>query len=493
VDKDLESIQLTRELIAKAKTAQQKLERYTQDQVDHIVGLLAQHGYRAAQQLAELAYQETGMGRVESKLEKNIFATRTLYYHIKDIQTVGILTQDLHHQIYEVATPMGIVAGIIPVTNPTSTSLFKIISALKARCCIILSPHPKAKNCIQKTVNIMQNALQSIGEPEEFIGCLPIPTMEATHTLMQHPDIAVILATGGGGLVKAAYSSGKPAIGVGPGNCPAYIEASADIPHAIRCLIISQSFDWGTICASEQSVIIENSILEQCLQEFQRQEGHICTPEEIKKLEDLMPNDGSIPPALVGKSPFHIAKIAGFTVPETTKVLIAQQTGVGNEYPLSREKLSPILAMYIVKNPDEAYQLCHQLLVYGGIGHSVAIHSKNQKIIQNFALQNKASRILVNVPSSQGGVGYATTLSPSLTLGCGSPGGNITSDNITCKHLLNIKRIAFAHNDFFPDVPAPKINMFNISKQEKKYRRDPFEDLPTPNRAFYVGPHNNVK
>jgi acetaldehyde dehydrogenase (acetylating) len=475
VDKDLQAIQEVRALVAKAKQAQPILAAYSQEEVDNLVTLMAERGYRASRELAQLACEETGFGRVESKIEKNIFATRDVYEGMKDVKTVGIIHEDQQKQVYEVAAPMGIVAAIIPVTNPTSTTLFKILICIKARCTIILSPHPKAVKCIQAAAEVMMKAADSIGAPEGLIGCLSIGDMAGAHELMTHPDVDVILATGGAAMVKAAYSSGKPAIGVGPGNCPAFIERTANIPHSVRCLILSKSFDWSTICSSEQSVILDEPIEQQCLEEFRRQGAYMCNDKEIRALEHLMPPGGAINPEIVGKSPVFIAQKAGFKVPEDTLLLLARQQGVGDRYPLSREKLSPLLSLYTENGWEEACERSMEILHYGGMGHTLVIHSRNQEIISAFALKKPAFRILVNAPSSQGAIGYATNLPQSLTLGCGALGRNITSDNITCRHLLNIKRIAFGKPSLFKDIATPHVSLSSESKKETPiYRRDPF-------------------
>ncbi len=491
MDQDLQSLQEVRDCIAKAKEAQKMLSHYSQEEVDRLVGLMAEYGYKAAYELAQIACEESGFGRIESKKEKNIFATRDVYKNIKDVKTVGLINQDLERQVYEIATPMGIVAAIIPITNPTSTALFKILIAAKARCSIILSPHPRGVRCTQAAADVMKKAVSRIGAPDGMIGCLTLPTMAATQELMKHPDIAVILATGGSGLVSAAYSSGKPAIGVGPGNVPAYIEKSADIEHAVRCLVASQTFDWGTICASEQAVVIDQAIEKKCMEEFARQNAYICNEKEVKLLESLMPSGSGMNSDIVGKSPVFIAQKAGFSVPETTTILLARQKGVGHSYPLSREKLSPILALYIEENWEKACERCFEILHYGGMGHTLAIHSQDQKIISAFALKKPAFRILVNSPSSQGGVGYSTGLVPSMTLGCGSLGGNISSDNITCKHLLNIKRIAFGNKYLFPDMLTPQVSLASQERIKTSYIHDPFEDLPALGKRYYIGPYNN--
>lgn len=490
MDRDLQAICEVRDLIKKAKAAQAILGCYSQEEVDRLVSLAAEYGYKASRELAELACEETKMGKVESKVEKNQFATRNVYEHIKNIKTVGIIREDTKRQVYEIATPMGIVAAVIPCTNPTSTALYKILIALKARCTIILSPHPRAVRCIQASANAMLKAANAIGGPDGIIGCLTTPTLEATQELMSHSDTGVILATGGSGLVKAAYSSGKPAIGVGPGNVPAFIEKSANIPHAVRCLVASQGFDWGTICCSEQAVIMDKPIEKECLEEFRRQKAHICNEQEILALQSVVPSGNTINPEVVGQSPSRIASMAGFRVPEDTTILLAWQKGVGDTYPLSREKLSPILALYTEDGWQAACEKCMELLRYGGMGHSLVIHSQNSDVIRAFALAKPVSRILVNAPSSQGGVGYGTGLVPSMTLGCGTPGGNITSDNITTTHLINIRRIAMGDPLWFKDIPSPKVN-WEHSQESHPIKNDPFNDISQERKRYYIGPHNN--
>ena len=491
MDKDLQAIQGVRDLVEKARKAQSILEAYSQEEVDRLVASMAEQGYRDSHRLAQLACEETGFGKVESKTEKNIFATRAVYQSIRNLKTVGIVSEDREKGLYEVATPMGIVAAIIPVTNPTSTALFKMLISIKARCPIILSPHPKAAKCTRESAETMKKAADSIGAPEGIIGCIPLSTMEATQELISHPDVAVILATGGAGLVKAAYSSGKPAIGVGPGNAPAFVERTANIVHSVRCLVASKSFDWGTICASEQSVILDQPIEQECLDEFRRQKAYICNEEEVKSLERSMPRGNMMNPDFVGRSPEVIARMAGFKVPSDTTVLLARQHGVGDRYPLSREKLCPILALYTENGWESACERCFELLRYGGAGHTLAIHSLDQKVITAFALAKPASRILVNAPSSQGAVGYATRLVPSMTLGCGSLGKNITSDNITCTHLLNIKRISFGKTGWFNDIASPRVHFSGPTSHPFVSPRYPFDHLFEREGRYFIGPHNN--
>lgn len=463
MDKDLQSIQQVRDLLGKAQTAQKILESYSQEKIDRLVSLMAERGYNASRELAILAHDESGLGRVESKIEKNRFATKHIYTHIKDMPTVGIVSSDLEKKVWELATPKGVIAGITPITNPTSTALYKMLISIKARCAIVFSPHPRSVNCVSRCVEIMKKAIDAIGGPVDAVSNITIPTLPATNELMTNKITDVILATGGSGLVKAAYSSGKPAIGVGPGNCPAFIEKTANIEYAIRCLVVSQGFDWGTLCSSEQSVIVETPIFDKCVEEWKRQQAHVCNKHEIQKLENLMPPGSAINADLVGQSPYKIAQIAGFQVPQNTTMLVARQHGVGESDPLSREKLAPILSLYVEDNCKQAFARCREILNYGGLGHTVALHSTDQSVISKFALQQPACRININAPSSQGSVGFASGLVPSMTLGCGTRGGNIFSDNISPKHLLNIKRIAYVKESWpgekktTPSLPQPKI------------------------------------
>lgn len=496
MDNDLASIQAARDLIQQAKSAQSILQTYSQEEVDRLVEKMAEYGFRASRELAELACAETGLGKLESKVEKNRFATKEVHEHLKTLKTVGIISCDHEKKVYEVAAPMGLVTAIVPVTNPTSTALHNMLISIKARCCVVLSPHPRALKSVQRSVEIMQRAADSIGVPKNIVGCLPISSMVATKELMTHKDIRLILATGGGGLVKAAYSSGKPALGVGPGNVPAFIERTANVAHAVNCLAMSQSFDWGTFCCSEQSVIVDKSVEQECITEFKRQGGYLCTPEETKSLEKLMPPGSAINPDLVGQSPTKIAQLAGFRVPEDTKVILARQTGVGDAHPLSREKLSPILAFYTVQNWQEGSKLATELLRYGGAGHTVALHSKSQDVIAQFGITQPASRIIVNGPSGPGGCGYGTGIVPSLTLGCGSEGGNITSDNVSSHNLLNIKRIAFGETAFFSDIPAPAVPFMeskggNGQTEVKSPFRSSFTEDLGKKKTYFVGPYNN--
>lgn len=448
LDDDLKQLQEVRTLLEQADQAQKILGAFSQEKIDRIVAAMVHAGYEASKSLAQLAVEETGMGRVESKILKNQFATQSIWEEFAHVKTVGILKVDKNAGVMEVAQPVGVIAGIIPTTNPTSTALFKSIIAVKSGNAIVLSPHPRAVRCTRQAADIMAQAACAAGAPQGLIGCLSFSSLKATQTLMGHEITSMILATGGSGLVKAAYCSGKPAYGVGPGNSPVFIERSASIPHAVRCIVDSQMFDYGTICSSEQSVIIDAPIKEDVFSAFRQNGAYILSPQESRQLENAAFPKGRLNPAIVGKSPEHIAQLAGMTVPSNTTVLIAPQEKIGKQYPLSHEKLSPILSCYIAQNWVDACHFCFELLEIGGMGHTLAIHSTDADVIMEFALKKPTSRILVNAPTAQGGIGSATYLVPSLTLGCGTAGGNITSDNISPLHLIQVKRAAIIREDF---------------------------------------------
>jgi len=438
------SIQEVRNLIQKAKEAQEILSTFSQEEIDKIVKAMAEEGMRAARWLAKVAVEETDIGDYEDKVIKNLFATKRVYDNIKDLKTVGIIYSDDVNRVYHIAEPVGVIAGLAPTTNPTSTALFKSLISIKARNAVIFSPHPRAVDCTCQAVEIMHKAAVHAGAPEGVLGCIHYPTLDATNLLMKHPDTALILATGGSGMVKAAYSSGKPAFGVGPGNVPAYIERSADARKAVKAIIYSKTFDNGTICSSEQSIICEKENSKEVRRALEEAGGRFLSKEEIHKLERYaFRPDGSLNPDIVGKPAAIIAERAGIKVDPDIKVLIAELEGVGMNFPLSREKLSPLLAYYEVNNWQEACELSKELLALGGMGHTLSIHSENEVIITRFALEKPASRIVVNTPSCLGAIGGTTGLVPSLTLGCGTLGGNSTSDNVGPMNLLNIKRLAY--------------------------------------------------
>lgn len=455
LDRDLASVQETRNLLKAARRAQDALKNFTQQQVDAITDAIRAAGEAEACRLAAMAVQETGMGRYEDKCFKNYFAARYVHEFIKNMKTAGIVRKDAAAGIWEIAEPVGVIAGIVPTTNPTSTVIYKAMIALKSRNTIVFSPHPSAVRCTAEAARLMHEAAVAAGAPAGCIGCLTNVSLEATQELMKHPHTSLILATGGSALVRAAYSSGKPALGVGPGNVPAFVERSADLARAAEFIIAGKSFDNGTICASEQAVVAESCIAKELSAQLVRHGAHFLEPVEVEKVSSvvMLPNHG-VNPKVVGKDPAFIAKLAGISVPAHAKVLIAPLAGVGPQWPLSYEKLSTVLAFYEVKDWHEGCERCIQLLEQGGVGHSLAIHSQDEKIIEEFALKKPIFRILVNTPAALGGVGATTGLSPSFTLGCGTWGGSSVSENVTPLHLINTKRVAWHAG--MPEGPSIK-------------------------------------
>jgi acetaldehyde dehydrogenase (acetylating) len=444
-DRDLISIQEAREALERASEAQKKFAAFSQEQVDAVVEACAEAATAAAEKLARTAVEETGYGNVPDKIIKNQLASVDVPRAIRGMKTVGIIRQDREKGILEIAEPVGVVAAIIPSTNPTSTTIYKTIISLKARNAIVLSPHPSAMRCICEAVGILQRAALKMGAPEGLIICLAHPTMQGTQELMKSRQVGVILATGGLGLVRAAYSSGRPAFGVGPGNVPAFIERTADVRKAVADIFAGKTFDYGTICSSEQSIVAEEAVTAKVLEECKQQGAYFLSPEETGKLGALVFRAGSAAPnpQIVGRAATVLAQLAGIKVPAVTRVLIARLDGVGREFPLSGEKLSPILAFYSVANLAAGIELCTRLLHYGGLGHTSAIHSQSEASVKQFGLAVPAYRVVVNSSAVHGSIGYSTNLFPAMTLGCGSPGGNITSDNIGPQHLMNIKRVAW--------------------------------------------------
>ena len=443
LDKDLASIQEARDLVKKAKAAQAVLAEMDQQQVDRIVASMASAAERSAQKLAQMAVADTGFGKESDKIIKNLFAARTVFEYIKNEKTIGIIREDSQKKILEVAIPVGVVAGLVPSTNPTSTAIFKALISVKAGNALIISPHPSALNCIGETVRILNAAAMEAGAPDGLVTMMTIPTIGGTAELMKRCNM--IIATGGSAMVKAAYSSGTPALGVGPGNVPAYIERTADIPNAVRRIIASKTFDNGTICASEQSVVTEECIKNEVIAQFKHQGGYFVSGEEQKKLEAIMKRPGadSVNPRIVGKSALEIAKMAGVQVPQDTKVILCQQDKVDKDHPFAIEKLSPLLAFYTEPDWQSACERCLELLRFGGIGHSLSLHTNNPEMVRTFVLKKPVSRLLVNTGSTQGGIGATTGISPSFTLGCGAVGGSATSDNVTVHHLYQIRRAAY--------------------------------------------------
>lgn len=463
-DRDLQSIQEVRNLITNAKKAQEAYASFTQAQVDHIVEEIAKAGAAHAEELAKMAVDETGFGVWQDKILKNLLGSTMTYDSIKDMKTVGIIRDDPAAGIFEVAVPMGVVAALIPSTNPTSTVLYKSIISLKAGNAIVISPHPNAKKSILRTVEIVKDAARRAGAPENLVQCITIPSMEGTSALLKDRRIGIILATGGEAMVRAAYSSGNPALGVGPGNGPAFIEKSANIPLAVKRIFDSKTFDNGTICASEQSVVVERCSKDAVMAELTRQGGYFMNAEESEKVSKfILRANGTMNPAIVGKSAARIADMAGISIPAGTRVLISEQTTVGKKNPYSREKLCPILAFYVEDDWHAACERCIEILNNEGVGHTMTIHSENKEVIRAFALRKPVSRLLVNVAAALGGVGATTSLPPALTLGCGAVGGSATSDNITPLNLMNIRRVAYGTKELSdlrgghpaPDTAAP--------------------------------------
>ena len=442
MDKDLRSRQECRELVNAAHAAFQQLKTFGQEKIDRIVEAMARAGEQHAAELGRMAQEETGFGNARDKAEKNRFASRRVFEAIRDLKTVGIVARQPGR--WDVAVPVGVIAGIVPSTNPTSTILYKSLIALKAGSPIVFSPHPKALNCSRRAAELMAQAAESVGCPAGAIGCLPTPTMEAVQELMGHPQVRLILATGGPGMVRAAYSSGKPAIGVGAGNGPAYIHKSADIPRAVGDIIRSKTFDNGTVCASEQSVVVEACCAERVREEFERQGCRFLNTEEAGKVAALLLRcDGSINPQVVGKTAPEIARMAGLTVPAETRVLIARETEAGPTRPYSREKLCPVLAFFVEKDEDTVLRRAVEVLLGEGAGHTFAIHATEEAVIRRFALEVPVSRFLVNTPASLGGIGASTELFPALTLGCGAVGGSSSSNNIGPLDLIDLRRVAW--------------------------------------------------
>jgi acetaldehyde dehydrogenase (acetylating) len=443
-DKDLASIAEARALARQAREARPVLAEFDQEHIDRIVTAMAEAATAHASALAQLAVEETGYGVVADKVQKNLFSSRQVYEFVKPMKTVGVVNRLEDRKVVEIAEPFGVVAAIVPSTNPTSTAIYKVLIALKARCPIVISPHPAAARCITRTVEIMAEAAHQAGAPAGSIGWMKTVTLEGTQELMKHRDVAVILATGGMGLVRAAYSAGKPAYGVGPGNAPCYVEGTADLDKAAADIVLGKTFDHGVLCSSPNSVVVDEGVAEELRRQFQRRGAHFLNQAEMDSLAKVLVTPQRLPnPALVGKSALFIANKAGIAAPSGTTVLIAPLAGVGRDYPLSIEKLCPVLSWYVVKDWKEGCERCIEILRYGGMGHTMSIHSKDDDVILQFGLKKPAFRICVNTPTTHGSIGLTTGLDPAMTLGCGGWGGNITSDNISPRHLLNIKRLAY--------------------------------------------------
>lgn len=469
-------------LVSNAQAALDKFMTFDQEKVDEIVKAMAMAGLDLHMHLAKLAVEETGRGVYEDKITKNIFATEYIYHSIKNDKTVGIINENRNEDYVEVAEPVGVIAGITPVTNPTATTMFKAIISIKTRNPIIFAFHPSAQKCSAEAAKTVYNAAVKAGAPRHCIQWVETPSLEATGMLMNHPGISMILATGGASMVQAAYSTGKPALGVGPGNVPCYIEKSANVKRSATDLILSKTFDNGMICASEQAVIVDKEIAEE-FEAFMKE--HKCVfleGEDIKKLEKTAIDSVkcAMNPAVVGQSAYTIAKMAGISVPEDTKILLARLKGVGPENPLSREKLSPVLAYYVVEGAEEGLKRAQEMVEFGGLGHSAVIHSENESVIEEFSRRIKAGRLIINSPSTHGAIGdiYNTNM-PSLTLGCGSFGRNSTTANVSAVNLINKKRVA-----------RRRVNMQWFKIPEKIYFESGsiqyMQDMPGISKAFIV-------
>jgi len=443
-DRDLISIQEVRTKVEKAFAAWQKYRSYSQEQVDAIVERMAAAARAHAKRLADLAVEETGYGNAKDKYIKNLLTSDWLPRRMRGMKTVGVLRELPEEKIVEIGVPVGVVAAILPTTNPTSTAIYKILISLKAGNAIVLSPHPRAHKCTCETAAVLYQAALEAGAPEGIIQCVDNATMEGTHALMRHERTSVILSTGGASIVKAAYSSGKPAFGVGPGNVPVLVDTSADLEDAIRKIVTGKSFDYGTVCSSEQAIVAEASLRDRILSLLRAENAYISTDAQRDALGKLlMMTNWTVNPNCVGQAPTKIARMAGFEVPANTSIICAELSGVGKEHPLSAEKLSPVLSLYFKPDFNTCVETCFALLKFGGMGHTAAIYSTNDARTREYAMRVPANRVLVNTPSPQGSTGITTNVFPSMTLGCGAAAGNSTSDNVGPLHLINIKRLAY--------------------------------------------------
>ena len=476
-DKDLLSVQEVRDLVEKAKAAQQELAQKSQAEVDAIVASIAKAGVRNAERLAQMANEDTGFGKVADKVIKNIFGSQMVYEHIKDMKTIGILDRDEANKTYTIAAPVGVIAGLIPSTNPTSTAFYKSEISIKAGNAIVFSPHPSALRSISEAIKVIRQAIAEAGGNENLVSCISLPTMQATDNLMKHPDVALILATGGSAMVHAAYSSGTPAIGVGPGNGPAYIEKTADLPLAVKRIMDSKTFDYGTICASEQSVVCDDDMAEAVQKEMEKQGAYFLSDEERLKLgKYILRANGTMNPAIVGKSPQVIGELAGINVPASAKVIVAKEDGIGKGHPYSNEKLAPILAFYTAPDYKAIAKLCDEILRYEGAGHTFSMHTKDDRMVEYFAERMPASRIIINSPSALGGIGASTALMPALTLGCGAIGGSATSENVGPMNLLNLKHVAYGLREM-EEIRGAAAKEQNCCGAEKKVSADKVDEI----------------
>ena len=456
--KDLISQQEAREAVEAAHLAWLSVAKFDQAKIDRICEAMANVALAESLRLGQMAHDETGFGKAEDKREKNRFAAEDVWNYFKNLKTVGVVSDN--GSIVEIASPRGVVAAIIPSTNPTSTAIFKIIIAIKSRNTIVLSPHPSAARCIAETARVMKDAAIKEGLPPDAIRCLTTSALEGTETLMKHKRTAVILATGGIGLVRAAYSSGKPAFGVGPGNVPVFIEKTANIEKAVSDILTSTCFDNGTICASEQSVVVDAPIANAVREQFKLQGGHFLNQADSDAVAKVLLTDQrTLNPKIVGKSAEFIANLAGISIPSGTRCLLADCGGVGRDFPWSIEKLSPTLAFFVADGIEAGANRCEEILQFGGMGHTAGMHTNNREAAIRYGAQMPASRVVINSPTTHGAIGFSTDLPPSMTLGCGSWGGNVTSDNVSPIHLLDIKRVAFETKAVSSTVQSSKFKV----------------------------------
>ena len=456
LDKDLQARQEARQLLKQAELAQKQLARMSQQQLDGIVKAVCDAIFAAATELAEMAVRETDFGNVEDKTVKNQFASRRVWEAVKDLKTVGVLKEDGEEKLWEVGVPVGVIAAIVPSTNPTSTVCYKAMIALKAGNAIVFSPHPKALGCTLRAAQLAAEAAEKAGAPKGCVGCLTIPSMDGCRELMSAEQTRLILATGGPAMVRSAYSSGKPAIGVGAGNGPAYIHHSADVEQAMKCILRSKTFDYGTVCASEQSIIVEAGMEQQVRDIGTRLGFYFMQTEEAGRLAKLLfkPN-GTLNPQIVGKSAEKLAQMANIRVPRGTQVLVAREQEAGPTRPYSMEKLCPVLAFFVMESQEAVLQKAIEVLTHEGSGHTFAMHAQDEAVIRQFALQIPVSRFLVNTPAALGGIGATTKLFPALTLGCGAVGGSSSSNNISPLDLINIRRVAWGEES----VPRQSVSV----------------------------------
>jgi acetaldehyde dehydrogenase (acetylating) len=455
-DQDLVSLQEVRSKVEKAYAAFEQYRSFDQQKVDAIVEAIGAAGRANARRLAELAVEETKYGNVKDKIVKNLLNSDLLVRSIRGMKTLGLLREIPEKKITEIGVPLGVVAALLPTTNPTSTVFFKSIISVKAGNAVVISPHPRAARSTKAAADIVAQAAVEAGAPADLIQCISAPTMESTHALMKHERVAVILATGGAAMVRAAYSSGKPAFGVGPGNVPVYLERSANLAEAVQKVVDGKSFDYGTVCSSEQALVCEQPLREAVIAELKQKRAFFCNDaQKAAVAKTLLKENLRINPECVGQSPARIAQMAGFEVPADTSIIVVEIAGVGKQHPLSGEKLSPVLALYCVPDHAAALAACEALLRFGGLGHTATIHSQDEARVREFGLRMPAMRVLVNTNSPAGSTGITTLLQPSMTLGCGAMAGNITGDNVGPQHLINTKRIAWMVRSADEALPIP--------------------------------------